>query len=318
MRLLFLGAGDFGLPTLAWMHEHHEVVAVISQPDRPAGRQRKLTPTPISEWAQTRSLPVMKTDDVNAPAFIQDMLGLHVDGSVVVAFGQKLSPALVDAMGRLAINLHASLLPKYRGAAPINWAMIHSEKTTGVSVIGIAQKMDAGPVYAEASLEIDPGETAGELHDRLANLGPGAIGRVLTDLTNNRLSPKEQDESQATQAPKLSKVDGTVNFDQPAEMVRARVHGLTPWPGCRVAWACHATGQTTELRLLRVADLPDEKTTGEPGLVLAGFKVATARGVVQLVTVQAAGKKAMNIKEFARGHKMGAGDQLTPLSGRLG
>lgn len=316
MRLLFLGAGDFGLPTLEWMHQYHEVAAVISQPDRPAGRKRKLTPTAISAWAAAHGLPVMRSDNVNDPAFIEDVIGLKVDASVIVAFGQKLSPALVDALGKLAVNLHASLLPKYRGAAPINWAMIRGEQQTGVTVIGIAQKMDAGPMYAKRSLAIRADETAGQLHDRLAALGPEAVGQVLADLEAGTLQGEEQEEREATQAPKLSKADGTVDFGEPAEVVRARVHGLTPWPGCRVDWLCQATGQRAELRLLRVVDLPDEPTEAEAGTVLDGFKVATGKGVVQLVTVQAAGKKAMEIEEFARGHRMSKGDRLGPLAAK--
>lgn len=313
MRLIFIGAGDFGLPTLAWMRAHHQVAAVVSQPDRPAGRKRKLTPTPISNWAQAHELPVLKTDNVNEPRFVEKVRAMGADAAVIVAFGQKLSPQFVDALGKLAINLHASLLPKFRGAAPINWAMIRGEKTTGVTVIGIAQKMDAGPMYAKRSLQIDPHETAGQLHDRLSALGPEVVGQVLSDLERDRLSPEQQDEDKATLAPKLGKADGTVDFAQSADQVRARVHGLTPWPGCRVQWHCQATGHTTVLSLQGVLDLPDEDTDAEAGTVLEGFKVATGSGLVQLVTVQAPGKKPMGIDEFARGHRMAAGDRLARL-----
>ncbi len=322
MRLLFLGSGEFGLPTARMLHAQHELVGVISQPDRPAGRKRVLTPTPIAAWALGESIPVLRTDNVNTPQFIAQVADLKAEASIVIAFGQKLSEPFIDALGTLAVNLHASLLPKYRGAAPINWAMIHGEQTTGVCVIGLAQKMDAGPAYAEASLGIDPDETAGELHDRLASLGPGVIEKVLNDLAAGTLAPMEQDHDLATKAPKLSKAVGTVDFDQPCDKVRARVHGLTPWPGCRVNWLCKATGQTTVLTLRRVSAVPDLscfiglESAGEkpvPGMVGEGYHVMTADGLVRLIEVLAPGTKPMPIADFAHGHRLGAGDLLSPI-----
>jgi methionyl-tRNA formyltransferase len=323
MRLLFLGSGEFGLPTVRVLHARHELVGVVSQPDRPAGRKRVLTPTPIAAWALEQGLEVLRTEDVNTPEFIRRVGGLGARASVVIAFGQKLSEPLIGAMGELAVNLHASLLPKYRGAAPINWAVIDGEPTTGVCVIGLAQKMDAGPVYASAALEVDPNETAGELHDRLASLGPGVVEKVLDDLEAGTLDPREQDHDKATKAKKLSKADGTVGFDQPCEKVRARVHGLTPWPGCRVSWWCKATGKTAVLTLGRVAAVADlscfiglesagNKPT--PGTVGEGYHVLTSDGAVRLIEVQAPGTRMMPIADFAHGHRLAAGDVLSAIS----
>ncbi len=323
MRLLFLGSGEFGLPTVRMLHTQHELVGVVSQPDRPAGRKRVMTPTPIAAWALAEGIPVLRTDNVNTPEFIAQVLDLKAEASVVIAFGQKLSEPFIEVLGELTVNLHASLLPKYRGAAPINWAMIHGEPLAGVSVIGLAQKMDAGPMYAEDSLKIDPNEVAGELHDRLASLGPGVIGKVLADLEAGTLDPRGQDHEKATKAPKLHKADGTVEFNQPCEKVRARVHGLTPWPGCRVNWLCQATGKTTVLTLGRVAAVPDLscfiglESVGEqpsPGAIGEGYHVLTADGAVRLIEVQAPGTKMMPIADFARGHKLGEGDVLSSIS----
>ncbi len=322
MRLLFFGSGAFGLATVEMLHARHELLAVVSQPDKPAGRKRHLTPTPVAAWALEQGVEVLRGEDVNTPEFVEKIKGYNVRGSIVIAFGQKLGEPLIDAMGELAVNLHASLLPKFRGAAPINWAMIDGERQTGVSVIGLAQKMDAGPVYAEASLMIEPSETAGELHDRLSELGPGVIGKVLDDLAGGTLDPKEQDHEQATKAPKMRKAMGTVGFDQASEVVRARVHGLTPWPGCRVNWACKATGKTAVLTLGRVSAVPDLscfiglESVGEklnPGAVGEDYHVRTADGAVRLVEVQAPGTKMMGIADFARGHKLGVGDVLTEI-----
>jgi len=310
MRILFFGSGAFGLPTLQDLCEHHEVVEVISQPDKPAGRKQVLTPTPITQWALGRGYTVPRVENVNTTEFVEQVRGYKADASVVIAFGQKLGPELIDAMGRLAVNLHASLLPKYRGAAPINWAMIDNEPVTGVSVIGLAQRMDAGPVYATASTPIDPNETAGELHDRLAQLGPDAVGRVLDQLAKNALSPVVQDESQATKARKFIKADGTVSFDQPAELVRARVHGLTPWPGCRVQWVGENGEDKGTLTLKRMTDEPGAKIKGDPGTIDAQLRVACASGAVKLLEVQAPGGKAMTAEDFARGQGLGAGHKL--------
>lgn len=322
MRLLFFGSGAFGLPTVKRLHAEHELAAVVSQPDRPAGRKRVLTPTPIAAWALENNIQVLRTDDVNTPGFVERVKGYGAEASVVIAFGQKLGEPLIGAMGALAVNLHASLLPKYRGAAPINWAMIEGEHETGVCVIGLAQKMDAGPVYAESKLVIDPNETAGELHDRLAELGPGVVGKVLDDLAAGTLDPREQDHDKATKAKKLSKAMGTVSFDQPCERVRARVHGLTPWPGCRVNWLCKATGETKVLTLGRVAAVPDLscfiglEAVGDkpaPGTVGEDERVLTADGAVRLLEVQAPGSRMMGIADFVHGHKLAAGDVLSPI-----
>lgn len=320
MRLILLGSGAFGLPTFAHLHAHHDVRAVVSQPDRPAGRQRQLTATPVAQWADKVGLPVLKPPDANALDTIAQLTECKADAAVVIAFGQKLSPLLVDTVGKLAVNLHASLLPKYRGAAPINWAIIHGEPTTGVSVIGLAQKMDAGLVYATVETPIDPLETAGELHDRLAALGPDAVSDVLRAFADGSLRGVAQDEHQATHAPKLSKADGRVDFTQDAQSVRSRIHGLTPWPGVRVRWIRQtAPEKPLDLALLRVSAEPDlscfigYKGSGDapqPGEVIDGPRVVVGDGTVRLLEVQVPGKRPMPIDEFMRGHPIATGDRF--------
>lgn len=314
MRLLFLGSGAFGLPTLEHLHAQHELLAVITQPDKPAGRKRVMTPTPVGQWAAAQGLPTLKEDDVNTPAFVQQVRDLKPEAAVVIAFGQKLSPQLIDALGKLAVNLHSSLLPKYRGAAPINWAMINGDKETGVSVIGLAQRMDAGRVYAMDALAIDPHETAGELHDRLANLGPDAVAKVLRDLQGNTLHAIEQDDTQATKAPKLKKSDGTVGFDQPAAAVRARIHGLTPWPGCKVHWHRddHPPQPPDVLTLLRVEADPTP-VPALPGAVLENNRIACHPGTITPLELQRPGKRAMTLKDFTAGHPLVPGQHMAAI-----
>ena len=315
MKLIFFGSGEFGIPTLAALHQYHDLRLAVTQPDRPAGRKRLPTPTPIAAWCAEHGIPTIRTDDANTPDVIEHIQREGPDAAVVIAFGQKLSPDLIAACGRLAVNLHSSLLPKYRGAAPIHWAMIRGESHTGVSVIGLAQRMDAGAIYATRATPIDPRETAGELHDRLAALGPDAVLGVLNDLQHNRLDALPQDHSAATPAPKLSKADGTVLFDQPARHLRQRIHGLTPWPGCRVSWAAPDGAEKGTLFLRRVADehASDGDTKATPGTVLDDLRVATAHGVLRLLELQAPGTPIMPADAFARGHGLSPGDRLGPL-----
>ncbi|HVZ95061.1 MAG TPA: methionyl-tRNA formyltransferase, partial [Phycisphaerales bacterium] len=194
MKLLFLGSGEFGLPTLKALAAHHEVLAVVSQPDRPAGRHRRLTPTPIAAWAAEHrsNTPLFKPEDINTPDVISRLHALEADAWVVIAFGQKLSRTLVD--DRFVINLHASLLPRWRGAAPINHAMLAGDAETGNSVITIAERMDAGFVLGQSKKPITVELTAGELHDLLASDGPALIEQVLAAHANHSLRPVTQDE----------------------------------------------------------------------------------------------------------------------------
>ena len=313
LRLIFLGSGQFGLPTLERLHERHEVVAIVTQPDRPAGRRRRLSATPIAAWAQGAGLNVLKTNDVNDEAGVNGLRQLSPDAAVVVAFGQKLAPTAIAALGTLVVNLHGSLLPRYRGAAPINWAVIQGERETGLTVISLAQRMDAGPIHAQTATPIDPLETAGELHDRLAALGPGLVEQVLDQLSAGTLQSRRQDDTLATRAPKLSRADGWVDFAADARAVQARIHGLTPWPGVKVVWR-RAGGGEQPLALLRVEADPGHRHDAEPGTILPGNLVAVGganrRGAIRLLDVQPPGRRAMSIRAFVTGHPLNPGDRL--------
>jgi len=309
MQLLYFGSGEFGLPTLQRLVAEHDIAAVVTQPDRPAGRHRKLTPTPIAQWAAQQKLNILKCENVNEPSVVASISALRAEAAVVIAFGQKLSEALIVAAGPLVVNLHASLLPRYRGAAPINHAIMQGETHTGVSVIALAQRMDAGLIYAQEKIAIDPLETAGELHDRLAQLGPEVIARVLADFQAGTLRGQKQDDANATAARKLSKADATVDFAAPAAQVRCRIHGLTPWPGVRVQWHS-GESQARELLLRRVRDEPQVAHDAQPGTVLQDLRVATGQGVVRLLEVQLPGSRPMLAEAFARGHDIAPGDRL--------
>lgn len=299
MRLVFLGSGAFGLPTLRSLEARHDLLAVVSQPDRPAGRARRNTPTPVSEWAMAESKELIRPENVNAPEVVARIRGLAPDALVVIAFGQKIGEPLLEDLP--AFNLHASLLPAYRGAAPINRAMIDGCAETGVSVIELAQRMDAGAVHATRSLAIDPLETAGELHDRLAELGPEAMEDVLKALAAGTSEGMVQDEASVSQAPKLSRAESTVDFEHDASHLRARIHGLTPWPGCDI----ELDGQRLRLLRVRVAEGPDEEV--EPGTLLSGHRIACGSGALELLEVQPVGKRPMAFKDYLNGRRLEPG-----------
>ena len=255
----------------------------------------------------------LKPEDANDAAFVESIRQLEADAGVVIAFGQKLSEALIAAAGEAAFNLHASLLPRLRGAAPINWAVIRGERQTGVSVISLAQRMDAGLIYGQSATPIDPGQTAGELHDRLAKLGPPLVGQVLDDLAAGTLEAKVQDESHVSRAPKLSRSDGHVDFAAAAEQVRNRIHGLTPWPGVQVNWNCASTGRSQPLRLRRVQAEPGAAHDAAPGELVAPDCVAVGDGVVRLLELQLPGGRVMAIDDFV---KNGRGVWIDLVAGR--
>jgi methionyl-tRNA formyltransferase len=313
MRVAFFGSGAFGLPTLERLSREHSVRLVVSQPDRPAGRGGKITPTPIAAWATEHlaDVPLRKPESVSDPTVVNEIRSIAgpevVDAWVVIAFGQKLPPALLEGVS--AMNLHASLLPRWRGAAPINAAVLAGDAETGNSVITLAQRMDAGVVLATSRRLITPEITAGELHDLLASDGPALVMEVLAGLERERLRRPElnisdlrlsgsfvQDDRHATKAPKLSKADDWLDLGASAEGCRRRVHGLTPWPGVSGVLA----GVT--LKLLRVEALRRDSEEAAGRLYdPAGGLVACGSDTLRLVEVQPAGGKAMAWGEFSRG-----------------
>jgi len=305
MRIAFLGSGAFGLPTLEAIDRDpgFEVTLVASQPDRPAGRGLQPRPTPIAEYALRRGLPLRRSEDANAPEEIAALDAARPEALVVVAFGQKLSPALLG--GRFAINLHASLLPRWRGAAPIARAIEAGDPLTGVCVISIAERMDAGVVYRAVETPIDPRETAAELHDRLAALGPEAVAATLAEFARGGLRPVGQDEALVTKARKIVRRDAILD-PATVEAARARqaIHAFSPRPGCEVRIG------TTRVKLLRVRDEPGD---GVPGTLGADGSIACLRGRLVPLEVQPAGGRAMAWEAFLRGARPAAGTRIEPI-----
>lgn len=303
MRVGFFGSGAFGLPTLKVIMAEHELGFVVSQPDRPAGRRRQLRATPISDCAIEHGVELLRPEKLG-PDEIMGIRSIDVDAWVVIAYGLKLPPTLLA--DRFACNLHGSLLPRWRGAAPIQRCLMAGDSHSGVSVITLASVMDAGDILAEASTPVDPLESAGELHDRLSLLGPAVVLETLAAHEAGKLMPRVQIDEEVTFASKLSRAEATVDFTLSARQVRGQVHGLTPWPGCDVT-----IGEGT-LRLRRVRD-HDVMHDASPGELLESgwFACGTVpNGAIEILEVQPAGGRPMAWADWLRGHPLSEGQRM--------
>lgn len=308
LRIIFAGSGEFGVPTLrALLSSEHQVAQVVTQPDRPAGRGRVLAPTLVAHAAREAGVPVLQTEDINQARLPP------ADLMAVIAFGQKIAPHQVQHPRLGSINLHASLLPKLRGAAPINWAIINGDQITGNSVIRLAQRMDAGAILGQSQIRIDEVETAGELHDRLSADGVALMLRVIGQLAEGSATELPQDESLATLAPKLSRESARLDFSAPADQVTRRIRGLYPWPGCRVR-VCDAAGEELDrIRLIRARPAAGDGPRWAPGEVTSTGTVQAGVGTVEILQCQPEGRTPMTMADYRRGHRWQAGLRLDPI-----
>ena len=322
-NVVFFGSGSLGVPCLQELARRGCIDVVVSQPDRPAGRGRVNTPTPISTAALECGLKLIRTDNANQLEIREQCARAKV--IVVIAFGQKLLPELIA--DRVAINLHPSALPKWRGAAPIQRAMMAGEQWITACAMAVAERMDAGAIYARHDFELGATETAGELHDRIARDSVEMILQTIERARAGAIIGQEQIEAHATRALKLSKSEAYVDFAQPAQLVRCRIHGLAPWPGCDA----EISGEP--IRLLRVREVSvnggalsatpsdnvpganglGENVPGEnvPGEILQGGFVACAVGAIEILQVQPVGGRAMAWQDFCRGRSIQAGQRMT-------
>lgn len=315
MRIAFLGSGHFALPTLKWLAASgHEVPLVITQPAKRSGRGRRTARTPVAATAQQLGMPVAEDENVNQSRLTATIKELGVDLALVIAFGQKLGADLLNAPRFGCVNLHASLLPKYRGAAPINWAIMRGEEKTGCTVFRITDRMDGGPILSSRWTTIKPEETAGELHDRLAAIGVDAV-QAAFELFRSGVEPEGQvqDESQATPAPKLKKSDGYIHFDRSAAEVANHILGVTPWPGAAAKFES-MDGRWENLLILRARRAEDLISPDlRPGTIDARRYVAAADGFVEVLEVKPASGRTMGWRDYVNGRHVKAGDRfVTP------
>jgi methionyl-tRNA formyltransferase len=307
-RALFFGTPEFAVPCLSAVAEHCDVRLVISQPDRPAGRGMKLAPPPVKVRALELGLDVIQPTKVRTPEFAAQLREAGAELAVVVAYGRILTPAVLAAPRLGCVNVHASLLPKYRGAAPIQWAIVRGERETGVCLMQMDEGLDTGPELARAALSIGPDETAGELAPRLSALGADLLRAQLPQILAAALVPVPQPEG-ATLAPMLKKEDGALDFAQSAQAIHDRVRGLSPWPGAH-AWLETSAGARERVKIHRTRVATDAGEHPRPGQLLGpasdGVCVACGRGQLVVCELQFDGGKRLPAAAVLSGGRLPA------------
>jgi methionyl-tRNA formyltransferase len=305
MRLIFLGTPAFAVPTLERVVEAgHQVLAVVTQPDRPSGRGQHAAPSPVKEAAGRLGLPVYQPERVRRAEAVEYLRALGADAMVVVGYGQIIPQAVIDLVPLGIINVHASLLPKYRGAGPIQWAIAKGETRTGVTTMRIDAGLDTGDMLLKAGTEIGPEENAVELGERLASLGAALLVKTLEGLERGTIAPQKQDPAEATYAPLLKKEDGLIDWSQPAQAIHDRVRGLQPWPGAYTKFR----GQT--LHIWKSRRREEQSGAGGRLASLRPLLVGCGSGALELVEVQLEGRKRMAASDFANGQRLNEYDIL--------
>jgi methionyl-tRNA formyltransferase len=322
MRLVMMGTGTFAEPTLkALLAGPHPVVGLVTQPDRPAGHERgstRQTGHGMAAIAREHRIAVFQPDSVNTPAGVAGVEALQPDLLVVAAYGQILSNDVLAIPLHGGINVHASLLPKYRGAAPVAWAIYHGETRTGVTIIKMSVHLDAGDMLAQDAIDIGPEETAGELEARLAPLGARLALRVIDQIVIGTAHGVKQDKSQATKAPKLKKEDGLIQWDRRAEQICNQIRAMQPWPTA-YTFLHHAGNPPVRMIITRASSIPGS-TAGShgPGDVVLGQEeqadliVEAVGSRVAIHELQPAGKRRMTPADFRRGHALQPSDHFGP------
>ena len=308
MRVVFMGTPGFSVPTLEKIIEAgHEVIGVVTQPDKAKGRGKKVLFPPVKETALAHNLPVYQPRRARDPEFIEEMKTLNPDVMVVVAFGQILPKAILDIPKYGCINVHASLLPKYRGAAPIQWAVIRGEKVSGVTTMQMDVGLDTGDMLLKKEVLLDEEETGGSLHDKLSTLGGDLLIETLKKIEAGDIHPEKQDDSQAGEyARMLDKNLGRIDFSMPAAEIERLIRGLNPWPSAFTSY----NGKTMKLWKAKT----DNCGQGVPGQVIHvdknSFTVQTGQGTLQILELQMEGKKRMDAGAFLRGCPLETGTML--------
>ncbi|MCG6871639.1 MAG: methionyl-tRNA formyltransferase [Gammaproteobacteria bacterium] len=306
MRIVFAGTPDFALPSLAAVAAEHKLIAVYTQPDRPAGRGRRVTASPVKRWAREKGLPVHQPQHLRDGA--GDLARLSPEVMVVVAYGLLLPPDCLAVPSHGCINVHASLLPRWRGAAPIQRAIEAGDSESGVSIMQMEAGLDTGPVFDQARTAIGTRESAGELHDRLSRLGAERLLAVLEKLERGEARARPQPETGVRYAARIAKAEAAIDWQLPAEHIARRVRAFNPWP---VAF-CQRDG--VRLRILEAIALPTATEAPAPGTVVAGdnigIHVATGAGQLLITRLQAPGGLALSAAEYRLGHPLRPGERL--------
>ncbi len=308
MKVLFMGTPDFAVDALeALIQSEHEVVGVVTQPDKPKGRGKEMQFPPVKECAVKYNIPVYQPVKVKTPEGVEMLRSFGADIFVVAAFGQILSKEILDMPKYGCINIHASLLPKYRGAAPIQWAVIDGEKQSGVTIQQMNEGIDTGDILLKAVVDLDPKETGESLYEKLSKAGAELVLQVLPMIEAGTVKPEKQDDSLSTHAGKLTKALGCIDWNKSAVEIERLIRGLNSWPSAYTSFH----GKTLKIW---EADVVEKSAAGEPGSVAEVNKtdiiVNTGDGQLCLQSIQLEGKKRMAVKDFLLGYKVEAGETL--------
>ncbi|MEJ2746526.1 MAG: methionyl-tRNA formyltransferase [Anaerolineae bacterium] len=306
-RIVFMGTPDFAVPGLKKLIATQEVVGVVTQPDRPAGRGKQLRPSPVKIAAEAANIPVYQPQSLRSEEAAEPLRQWQPEMIVVAAFGQILRPHVLELPPLGCLNVHASLLPRWRGASPIQHAIMAGDTETGVTLMKMDVGLDTGPMFVQQAIPIRPDETAASLHDRLAELGAVMLGEHLDDIVNGRIPPTPQDDNLSTYAPMISKADGKLDWHRTSAELDRHVRAMTPWPGAFTIWE----GQL--LKVLAAEPVYGRLPSGAPGEVVMVEETAVVRtqdGGLALNQIQLAGKRAMSSTEFWRGRPDFNGSKL--------
>jgi methionyl-tRNA formyltransferase len=307
IRLVFMGTPDFAVPALQKLIEMQQVVGVVTQPDRPAGRGRQPTRPPVKVAAEAAGIPVYQPKSLRSEEAAAPLREWQPEMIVVAAFGQILKPHVLDLPPLGCINVHASLLPRWRGASPIQYSILTGDAQTGVSLMRMDVGLDTGPVYVQQAIPIVEDETAASLHDKLAELGAAMLGEHLGQIADGTLTATPQDDAESTYAPMIKKEDGQLDWQQTSEALERRIRAMTPWPGAFTFW------QGQLLKVIRAEVVDGRLPKGEPGEVVALGETAvvlTQNGGLTLQEIQLAGKRALPVADFLRGRPELIGSKL--------
>ena len=299
-RVVFMGTPEFAVPTLWALAEHQQVTGVVTQPDRQAGRGRTLVESPVKQVAMERGLPIFQPENLGGPEPLAHLAAWRPDAVVVAAFGQLLPVTVLDLPPHGCLNVHASLLPRYRGAAPIAAAILSGDAVTGITIMRMDEGLDTGPILAQVECPIAHDDTTGSMTSKLAALGADLLLKTLDGWLAGTVEARPQDDAQATYCSQLEKEDGLLDWLKPAAYLDRQMRACDPWPGAFTRW------QGKRLKVLRARPLPGWQGKGQPGQVLEigkGIGVATGEGALELLEVQLAGKKPMPAAVFARGQR---------------
>jgi methionyl-tRNA formyltransferase len=315
MRISYIGSGRFGLPCLdALRDSKHVLEFILTQPSKGAGRGRRAAQTPVAQWAISNHTPFTETDNASSPSVIEKVRQVNPDLILVIAFGQKISDELINTPPKGMINVHGSLLPKYRGAAPINRAIANGESETGVTIATVTSQWDAGLILAQRKTRIEPDENAEQLSTRLSELAAPLFLETIGKIEDGTAEYREQNHNQASRAPKLKKSDGYVDFSLPAQTIQNMIRGFWPWPGVSAEYNSKATGKNCRISIVEAQVVKgDNPENLMPGTLDKSLIVVCGSGALKITQIKPAGKSTIPFEAFINGYHVAAQDRFTKI-----